>query len=59
MNVNFVPRYLWIGLKTSGQDPVYNRILEFECILTDGRLYEQQEGPHLILNCDEEHLKTM
>jgi oligoribonuclease len=59
MSVNFVPQLFWVDLEMSGLDPLENRILEFACILTDGRLQYQHEGPHLIMQCDEEHLKCM
>jgi oligoribonuclease len=43
----------------SGLDPLSNRILEFACILTDNKLFRQHEGPHLIIHCDEDHLRGM
>ena len=36
-----------------------HRILEFACILTDGDLKHRVEGPQMIIQCDEEHLKGM
>lgn len=59
MSINFVPQLFWVDLEMSGLDPLENRILEFACILTDSQLQYQQEGPHIIIHCDEEHLKTM
>lgn len=59
MSVNFVPKLLWVDLEMSGLDPLKNRILEFACILSDSLLQNQMEGPHLIIKCDEAHLKTM
>jgi oligoribonuclease len=52
MSINFVPQLFWVDLEMSGLDPLENRILEFACILTDGLLQYQQEGPHLIIHCD-------
>jgi len=57
--MNFVPSLLWVDLEMSGLDPIKNRILEFACVLTDGRLQQQKEGPHLIIHCDAQHLATM
>ena len=43
----------------SGLDPLKNTILEFACILSDRKLTTMEEGPHIIIHCDEEHLKGM
>ena len=55
----FVPKLLWVDLEMSGLDPLKNQILEFACILTDDKVTIEQEGPHLIMHCDQEHLQTM
>lgn len=59
MNLPFKPKLLWIDLEMSGLEPRYHRILEFACILTDDKLRHQQEGPHIIIHCDQDHLLTM
>ena len=59
MSIKFVPQLLWVDLEMSGLDPMENRILEFACILTDTRLQHRYDGPHLVIHCDEAHLKTM
>ena len=59
MSLPFRPKYFWVDLEMSGLDPLKNRILEFACIITDEELQHQHEGPHLIINCDQEHLATM
>jgi oligoribonuclease (3'-5' exoribonuclease) len=59
MSLPFKPRYLWVDLEMSGLDPLKNRIIEFACILTDEKLMWQHEGPHIVIHCDEDHLKTM
>jgi oligoribonuclease len=59
MSLPFKPSLFWVDLEMSGLDPLYNRILEFACILTDSQLKHQQPGPQLIIHCDEAHLKTM
>ena len=58
-NLPFRPRWLWVDMEMSGLDPLKNQILEFACILTDDKLKYQQEGPHVIIHCDEEHLLSM
>lgn len=57
--LSFYPKYLWVDMEMSGLEPRVNRILEFACVLTDDQLKFQQEGPHIIVHCDEEHLKSM
>ena len=57
--LHFTPKLLWVDLEMSGLDPRQNRILEFACILTDGKVTQELEGPHLIIHCDQEHLATM
>ena len=57
--LGFHPQLLWVDLEMSGLDPMKNRILEFACILSDSQAIKQEEGPHLIIQCDEEHLKQM
>ena len=57
--LGFHPTLLWVDLEMSGLDPINNRILEFACILSDKKVEKHEEGPHIIINCDEEHLQTM
>ena len=57
--LSFRPRFLWVDLEMSGLDPKANQILEFACIITDEHLKHQQEGPHLIIHADKEHLDQM
>ena len=52
MKPNFIPKFLWVDLEMSGLDPLKNRILEFACIITDEHLMFEQEGPHIIIQCD-------
>lgn len=59
MSLAFTPQLFWVDLEMSGLDPMKHRILEFACILTDGNLQHRVEGPHMIIQCDEEHLQGM
>lgn len=57
--LSFNPSYLWVDLEMSGLDPIKNTILEFACILSDNKLTQFEEGPHIIIHCDEDHLNQM
>lgn len=49
----FYPSLLWIDMEMSGLDPLKNTILEFACVITDDKIIHTEEGPHIIMHCDE------
>lgn len=57
--LGFEPSLFWVDMEMSGLDPRENTILQFACILSDNKLTKFEEGPHIIIHCEEEHLKKM
>lgn len=57
--LDFRPTFLWIDMEMSGLDPKTNKILEFACVLSDGKAIKTIDGPELIIHCDEKHLSQM
>ncbi|XP_062184838.1 oligoribonuclease-like isoform X2 [Phragmites australis] len=50
---------VWIDLEMTGLDITKDRILEIACIITDGKLTKQIEGPDLVIRQSKEHLDNM
>ncbi|KAL8426872.1 hypothetical protein Efla_002480 [Eimeria flavescens] len=50
---------LFVDCEMTGLDHEKDQLLEFACILTDGRLQQQVEGPHHVLRCPREKLEAM
>ena len=51
--LGFHPELIWVDMEMSGLDPINNRILEFACVLSDKKLTSFENGPHLMIHCDE------
>ncbi|KAM0866070.1 hypothetical protein ACQ4PT_042865 [Festuca glaucescens] len=50
---------VWIDLEMTGLDISKDRILEIACIITDGKLTKQIEGPNLVINQSKDCLDNM
>jgi len=50
---------VWIDLEMTGLDITKDRILEIACIITDGKLTKQIEGPDLVINQSKDCLDNM
>lgn len=50
---------VWIDLEMTGLDITKDRILEIACIITDGKLTKQIEGPDLVISQSKELLDNM
>jgi oligoribonuclease len=50
---------VWIDLEMTGLDPDRDVILEIACIVTDGSLEEEIEGPNLVLHAADDQLTGM
>uniref|UniRef100_I1P095 Exonuclease domain-containing protein n=2 Tax=Oryza glaberrima TaxID=4538 RepID=I1P095_ORYGL len=50
---------VWIDLEMTGLDVAKDRILEIACIITDGKLTKQIEGPDLVINQKKDLLDNM
>ncbi|XP_006647308.1 oligoribonuclease-like isoform X2 [Oryza brachyantha] len=50
---------VWIDLEMTGLDASKDRILEIACIITDGKLTKQIEGPDLVINQQKNLLDNM
>uniref|UniRef100_A0A0D9VFS6 Exonuclease domain-containing protein n=1 Tax=Leersia perrieri TaxID=77586 RepID=A0A0D9VFS6_9ORYZ len=50
---------VWIDLEMTGLDVSKDRILEIACIITDGKLTKQIEGPDLVINQKKDLLDSM
>lgn len=50
---------VWIDLEMTGLDISKDRILEIACIITDGKLTKQIEGPDLVINQSKDCLDNM
>uniref|UniRef100_A0A0E0NEL6 Exonuclease domain-containing protein n=1 Tax=Oryza rufipogon TaxID=4529 RepID=A0A0E0NEL6_ORYRU len=50
---------VWIDLEMTGLDVAKDRILEIACIITDGKLTKQIEGPDLVINQKKDMLDNM
>lgn len=50
---------VWIDLEMTGLDITKDRILEIACIITDGKLTKQIEGPDLVISQSKDCLDNM
>ncbi|PAN05986.1 hypothetical protein PAHAL_1G182400 [Panicum hallii] len=50
---------VWIDLEMTGLDIKKDRILEIACIITDGKLTKQIEGPDLVISQSKDCLDNM
>eukprot|EP00899_Mesostigma_viride_P012430 jgi/Mesvir1/21188/Mv08648-RA.1 len=50
---------VWIDLEMTGLDCEKDHILEIACIITDGRLRKEREGPDLVIHYGEDVLANM
>lgn len=53
------PRLVWIDLEMTGLNPQKDQILEIATIITDNNLILIEEGPSLVIHCDESYLDAM
>ena len=52
-------RLVWIDLEMTGLNPQKDHILEIATIITDNNLRLIEEGPSLVIHCDERYLDEM
>ncbi len=52
-------RLVWIDLEMTGLNPQKDKILEIATIITDNNLTLIEEGPSLVIHCDEKYLDEM
>ncbi len=52
-------RLVWIDLEMTGLNPQKDQILEIATIITDNNLILIEEGPSLVIHCDESYLDAM
>ncbi|XP_066327347.1 oligoribonuclease-like isoform X2 [Miscanthus floridulus] len=50
---------VWIDLEMTGLDITKDRILEIACVITDGKLTKQIEGPDLVISQSKDCLDNM
>ncbi|KAJ1261258.1 hypothetical protein BS78_09G015300 [Paspalum vaginatum] len=58
-SVDYRMPLVWIDLEMTGLDITKDRILEIACIITDGKLTKQIEGPDLVISQSKELLDSM
>ncbi len=52
-------RLIWIDLEMTGLNPRTDQILEIATIITDNNLTLIEEGPSIVVQCDEKYLNRM